>query len=440
MNEREDDTRDQPPDAGVEHASTLALLCSGPQPPQPFEVLRRIEDAGYAIELLSEDGPGNAVWGRALKLDANPHPVFIWCQARDEAFKPWEWMPARWRDENEFELASSSRWLLLLKTSYEPDDEPNSHYHDHLRLADAVANGLAAACVDMYSSCLRSRTTLHELAQCKVAPAPEEMYQVQTVSKDDLFWLRTQGLRRFEVPELELIGVPRENLHDAYTAFQWLVAYVLPLYVPIRGLDLDFGANVSIRLMPGEPVIAEMPIDALGGAAQREGDSPVWRMLVSDRRRDGKYSIRRFLKSVTGDPIFWLSDDESVRRAKLARVRFGHAAAAWYSSQWQKRRMGVKIGVPFNDIREDLSAALDHDQLPKGASREHMWFELQAIDGKTLVGKLESQPVYATYLTRGEIYRLPLTQLSEFNLTLDDQSYNPATIAELDLVTLRTGK
>jgi uncharacterized protein YegJ (DUF2314 family) len=78
--------------------------------------------------------------------------------------------------------------------------------------------------------------------------------------------------------------------------------------------------------------------------------------------------------------------------------------------------------------------------LPKGASREHMWFELQAIDGKTLVGKLESQPVYATYLTRGEIYRLPLTQLSEFNLTLDDQSYNPATIAELDLVTLRTGK
>jgi hypothetical protein len=48
--------------------------------------------------------------------------------------------------------------------------------------------------------------------------------------------------------------------------------------------------------------------------------------------------------------------------------------------------------------------------------------------------------VYATYLARGESYRLPLAQLSEFNLTLDEQTYDPATITELDIVTLRTGR
>ena len=69
-----------------------------------------------------------------------------------------------------------------------------------------------------------------------------------------------------------------------------------------------------------------------------------------------------------------------------------------------------------------------------------MWFELQAIEDKLLVAKLESEPVFATYMKRGEVYRLPLSQLSEFNLILDGQYYNPTTISELDTVTLRTGR
>ena len=77
--------------------------------------------------------------------------------------------------------------------------------------------------------------------------------------------------------------------------------------------------------------------------------------------------------------------------------------------------------------------------MPKGASREHMWFELLAIEGKTLIAKLDSEPVYATYMTKGDTYRLPINQLSEFNLMLDGDYYNPATITELDQVTLRTG-
>lgn len=329
----------------------------------------------------------------------------------------------------------------MLQTFYEPDDEPNDHFHEHIKLADAVAEGLATACVDTDSMLLRSKTTLHELAECSVAPAPEEMYQIHAISDADSFWLHTHGLRRFEMPELELIGVPRARLEDAYTAFQWLIAYVLPVYIPANGFDLSFGSDVSIRLRPWEDVVAQLPPGTLGGAQDRETDEHTgWRLVVCDQHTDGEYSIEKFLGSVQGDPIFWLSDEESERRAHLARVRFGHAAAAWYSSQFSQRRMGIKVGVPFNDARDDLAEMIDRDRLPKGISREHMWFELLAIEGKTLVGKLESEPVFATYMKRGETYRLPLGQLSEFNLVLDGQYYNPSTIPELDTVTLRTGK
>ncbi|MCA8915450.1 MAG: DUF2314 domain-containing protein [Planctomycetes bacterium] len=439
MSDVPDDENDQPLPEGAEQPSTFALLCNSPEPPQPFEVLQRLTDAGYKAEVISEDAPDTAVWARHLKIDNDARPVQVCCLPRDEEFTPWEWTPARWRDEEEYELARRSRWMLLVRMHYEPDDEPNEHFHAHLKLADVIADGLATACIDMNSFILRSKTTLHELAACKVAPAPEEMYQVHESPGGDIYWLHTRGLKRFSMPELELIGVPRESLHDALTAFQWLIAYILPVYIPEQGLDFSFGAEVAIRLAPLEDVLKQMDRSALGGRDDRKRTGlEGWRMVVCDQAKP--VGIQGFLKSVQGDPIFWLSDEESARRAHLARVRFGHAAAAWYSSQYAHRRMAVKLGVPFNDNCDDLSASLNEEELPEGASREHMWFELQAIEGKSLVAKLESEPVYATYLKKGDTYHLPIHQLSEFNLTLDGQTYSPATIAELDQVTLRTGR
>ena len=440
MSERPDDNLpEQTMPEGAEHPSSFALLCSSPEPPQPFEVMQRLEDDGYKPEVLSEDAPANAIWARHIKVEGDLRPVQIFCLPRDDDFTPWDWTPARWRDEEEFDLARRSRWMLLVRMNYEPDDEPNEHFHDHLRLADTIAEGLATACIDMNSFILRSKTTLHELAVCKVAPAPEEMYQVHESMRDDMYWLHTRGLKRFSMPELELIGVPRAALHDALTAFQWLIAYILPVYIPEEGLEFSFGAEVTINLAPIEGVIEQLPADALGGRNDRERTGiDGWRMVVCDE--PDPYSIESFLESVRGDPIFWLSDEESSRRAHLAKVRFGHAAAAWYSTQYATRRMAVKLGVPFNDECDDLSANLNDEVLPSGASREHMWFELQSIEGKALVAKLESEPVYATYLKKGDTYHLPIHQLSEFNLTLDGQAYSPATITELDQVTLRTGR
>lgn len=434
-----DDT--PPPDSDQDHSSIFGLLCESREPPQPYEVLQRLETAGYKLDVFNEDAWEGALWARSIKIDESPHPLIIWCQPREKDFRPWESSPARWRDEQEFELTRNSRWMVMLRTNYEPDDEPNEHFHAHIKLADTVAEGLAHACIDTNSMLLRSKTTLRELAACTVAPAPEEMYQIHAISNDDGYWLHTHGLRRFEIPELELIGVPRAQLEDAYTAFQWLIAYVLPVFIPADGMEICFGSDVSIRLRPWQTVIEQLPGGALGGRNDREAtEHSGWRLVVCDQRDDDKFSIEDFLGSVKGDPIFWLSDEESARRAELARARFGHAAAAWYSSQFDQRRMGVKAGVPFNEQCEDLSALMDEDTLPTGISREHMWFELQAIEGKTLVARLESEPVFATYLTRGEIYRLPASHLSEFNLVLDGQYYSPATITELDQVTLRTGR
>lgn len=431
-----DDT--PPPDDDKEHPSTLGLLCTEPEPPQVFEVMQRLERAGHEVEVVTEDAWEGVVWARVLRLDNSPHPVRIWCQPRSAEFKPWEWTAARWRDEEEFEATRRARWMLMIQTTYEPDDEPNDHYHAHLKLADIISDGLATAVIDTNAMSLRSKTTLHDLATCPVAPAPEELYEIHVVKDEDTFWLHTHGLRRFEVPELEVIGVPRDRFQDTYTAFQWLIAYVLPVYIPAKGLELSFGSEVNIRLIPWDEVVAQLPSDGLGGANDRDNEEHAgWRLVVSDQGE--RYSINGFLESVQGDPIFWLSDEESARRAHLAQVRFGHAAAAWYSTQFSERRMGVKVGVPFTDERKDLYEHLQDEELPKGASREHMWFELLAIEGKTLIAKLDSEPVYATYMTKGDTYRLPINQLSEFNLMLDGDYYNPATITELDQVTLRTG-
>ena len=66
-------------------------------------------------------------------------------------------------------------------------------------------------------------------------------------------------------------------------------------------------------------------------------------------------------------------------------------------------------------------------------------FAVSKIEGDRVVGSLNNDPVYATYMTRDEEYRLPVSQISGFELFLDEDNYTPATINELDIVTLRTG-
>ncbi|MCC6466374.1 MAG: hypothetical protein IT463_13630 [Planctomycetes bacterium] len=439
------DAPDDPrPDDDEVHPSSLALLCVTREPPQPVEVLARLERAGFLPQELTE-GPaaeGEAiVWSRAVQLAGGGTPWLLFCTRRDPQFTPWEWSNARWRSREEFEQTRGCRWVVFIETLYDDDHDPNEAYHRHLRVAEAAGEGLASACFDVQSLCFRSLTTLHELARCEVPPAPEQLFQVHVVGDENgPAWLHTHGLRRFDLPDLELLQVPRERTDDAHTALCWLTAYILHDYIPSAGCDVAFGVNIETRLKPLPAAADQLPADTPGTGADRDADHGGWRLALTDLAPAETSLCPTLLQQVQGDPIFWLSTEENDRRARLARARFGLAAAAFLSTQFEERHLAVKIGVPADSEGTNHQALLAAGEVPEGLNREHMWFTVLALRGKFVRGRLDNTPVYATYLAEGGEYDLPLSLLSGFTLRVDSQSYDPATITELDIVTLRTDR
>jgi hypothetical protein len=444
-------TRSKPPESRPDddevHASSLGLLCEGAEAPQPYDIEARLNAEGLDMRDMP-DGPNaegeDVVWSRAFYSQALDSPWLVFCARRDEEFTPWEWSPARWRDEEEFAAARRSRWLLGVETIYDPDEDAACAYHNHLRVAAALGDGLAVACADMQSLSLRSMTTLRQLADCEVEPAPDELYQIHAVTDDNGHcWMHTHGLRRFDLPELDLLRVPNAQSDTAATILQWLVGMLLEEHIPNRGRVVEFGEGLKSSLVPLERVLKRLKPDELGGAREREApDHAGWRMAVVDAGRGGTARVApaRLLEAAARNAVYWSSSLESERRARLARARFGHAAAAYYSTQFAHKHMSVKIGIPADERGRNHEHLLDAAHLPRGIHREHMWFTVQRIEGGTVEGVLENRPVYARWMSAGKVYRLPLTQLSGFQLVLDGQVYDPVTIAELDLVTLHTGK
>lgn len=440
MSETPDDPR---PDGENVHTSTLALFCAGREAPQAFDIESTLGHAGILEEEV-QDGPSasgdDVIWSRAFRVKGMPLPLLVFCVRREADFTPWEWTPARWRDQDEHRQTVESRWLLMLETLYPQEEPPNEEYHRHLQVASLLAKGRASACVDMQCMSLRSATTLHELAQGEVGTAPDELFAIHVVGGDSECWLHTHGLRRFDLPDLELLRVPRESLQDAYTTMQWLVSFLLSEYVPSDGGSFTFGAELTAALVPLEPMLAQLRADELGGAADRKGgEHGGWRVLVTDPADPPQVQASGLLQAVHGDPIFWLSPYENHRRASVARARFGLAAAAWHSTQFHNRALSVKVGIPYREDGGDCGELLRDPARQPDANREHMWFRVAAIEGSEVVAELESEPRYATWMRSGNRYRLPVAALSGFSLLLDDVVYGPDTINELDVVTHRTG-
>lgn len=437
--EPEEESDDPVRPDGEIHPCSLILFCGDHTPPQPVEIVSRLEAAGLPV-VESDAGPTvegtDVIWGCALKLDDADTPCLFFTTRRDDDYTPWEWAPVGWASREEFEQTRASRWLLHIETLAEPGN-PTAAYHRLLRIAAAASEGLATACFDMQAYSLRSATTLRELARCEAPPAPSELFAIQYVVDGERGWMHTHGLRRFDLPDLEILAVPPGRASEGHTLLTWLVAYLLHENVPNEGCEVAFGADLATRLKPATDAAGALPADAPGGTESRDEEHAGWRLAVLDAEGDAPCPVR-LLEKISEDPVFWLSDEESLRRAQLARERFGLAAAVWLGRNGRDKRFGVKVGVPADEQETDFSDRLDLEDLPEDASREHMWFTVKSVTGGAIEGVLDNRPMFATYMRLGETYRLPVAQVSGFALFVDGAQYTPENITELDLVTWRT--
>ncbi|MCI0650771.1 MAG: hypothetical protein L0Z55_02685 [Planctomycetes bacterium] len=441
---RPNSIRDPRPD-GDTPPSTLFLLCPGADPPQWIEVAERLRAIGMPAT-ASPDSPDSSemddesmvVWSATIEFAGAPNPYLVLLEKREESFMPWEWCDARWGSQEEFDEAQSARWNLVLESVLDPA-HPNESYHKQLRIAAALCEGLAAACYDANSMMLRSATTLRELAACQEAPAPSELFHIDYMSEGERVWIHSHGLRRFDLPELEIFEVPSERAVVAVDAMQWLAAYVLGERIPSMGCVVEFGDGIVTRLRPVQEMISLHSPELLGGTADHDEFHEGWRLALTDADQGPRnLAPVRLLEAVGGDAVFWLSEYESDRRARLARERFGVAATLFYSTRFREREFLVKIGVPADERRTDYTQLLAEGEIPKDASREPMWFRVLSVARGRLQGKLIDRPLHATFLSEGETYKLQTSQVSDYEIRLDDHLYTPENITEAELVTLRT--
>ncbi len=425
--------------------STLFLLVCDDESPQPVEVFARLEREGFhpeECELPWGPGPSfkGAVWQTSVQIARDSY-YSIACLLREDHFRPWEWSDARWSSIDEFEQARAAKWVIALETYLRPEN-PTQSYHLQLQVAAACSSGLSVACYDENSTLLRSTLTLDQLAQCPVPPAPTELFQTHVEVMGSRAWIHTHGLRRFDLPELELFRLRADDVQEGRTAIRWLSSYLLGEHLPSLGGIVEFGDGISTELRSLEQVFDRHPLIEASGPEDRDESHLGWRCVLLDpeiwEMNAQSVEPRRLLSRLRRDPVFWLSQTESARRARLARERFALAAMAFFSQRYREIDFLVKVAMPASldlERRDEILRSADHDER---ASCEHMWFEVKRIDRHIITGELTNSPIFASYLKKNETYKFNYKLVSHFEITIDGYTYSPENITELDLVALRT--
>ncbi len=401
--------------------SILCLYWRGDETPLEFEVVHRLSAAGYRSSDRDFEVGREVVWAIAFEHEDHDAPFLIWVEERPDQDDPLLYSRARWATEEEMRGARDARWLVYVETLLDREAALPG-YQRQLQLAAALGDDLVVACLDVCSFTLRSFLSLRELATSPAAPRPDSLYTIHfVVGEGDAAWLHTHGLARAGCPDLDVLGVPREDAGVAGEVIQAVAAQLLE--VPPDGpiATHQFGQGLAVALHPWREVAEDFPPDILGGEDDRDDayhGGARWILGESDGVAEGRLvPLGPTLDRMADNPILYVTLAATRRMEVLSRERWPQAAMAYYSGASADRRLLVKLGYPVDGSDRDRE-------------REHLWFEVQRIGKGTVEARLLNQPYRIARLAVDDVGVHDLALLTDFALHTSRGVYTPETIGE----------
>jgi len=370
------------------------------------------EGASFELEFVLEPPSGPA------------RTVRLWQQPKTEALSTLHVESAK-HDGSGAPPVTDSRYVLGVALKF--GDDPLADYHLQLKVLDVVAPA-AVSMVDIDACVTRSGSWLRETARRQTPPSPKSLYSIHQVFEEGRpgVWLHTHGLHRSGVIELEMLDVPEGQA----LAMAQLINVVAPLFIErgVPNVDEIFEAGRALPLFwrPWERSVARLRKKALGGSADRQGSvhelpsgvlyAPQKRflgLLGSDAASPAVYA------AMLGDnPLLYVPTMETRRLEMLSRERFEEFRSLQAAHAGQEKWVFLmKLGYPVDGAADD--------------SREHLWFEVHAIDGDRVDATLINAPYAVAQLTEGTRAFHDLALMSDWTILCERGRFDPETVTGL---------
>lgn len=347
-------------------------------------------------------------------------------------------------DNESLEIATSQPYFL--GTIMHFGENSLESFHLQLKIMNAIVPD-ASLCIDFMSLRLLASQWLAMTAKSPTPPSPSYLYTIHGVYDDKepenpTYWFHTHGLHRCGMVELEMVGI-KQYAEQMYTLLNMVVTKFLTHPAKEKetfmiGYD---GMGIDLCWLRWEEALQDFAPDMLGGLNERAEENnihaePVGVLYaVQDKNM---VSPEIYGKTLADNPIYYISTEETLRMSSLAKERFNFFKQV-FEKEGPKPEKKSLLGKLFKSKEEKqpewgfiVKLGLDVDDAESSSSeKEHLWYDVLAIDGDNITGRLMNQPYWISGLNEGDVRTYPSEMLTDWMIYGPEKNYTSDTIYEL---------
>ncbi|WP_029906942.1 DUF4026 domain-containing protein [Prevotella sp. 10(H)] len=348
-------------------------------------------------------------------------------------------------DQESLQVAMEQEHYLETSTYFEL--EPLSSFHLQLKVMNAIVPDASLA-IDFMSYRLLSAKWLSMTAKSAIPPSPDYLYTLHCVYDEGedgkrRYWFHTHGLHRCASVELEMLnfsqGAEQMNTLINMTVKKFLSHPAKEKERFTIGYD---GMGINLCWLRWEEALKDLPQNILGGFADRDEVDNVHAepsgILFAVEDGD-MISPEIYASTLAENPIYYITNEETARMSALAKERFPlfekifvkeHRAPekkSFLKSFFAKKEDEQPPGWSFL-----VKLGLTVDDPKSGSEKEHLWYDVLAIENGNIEGKLLNQPYWISGLNEGDIKSYPFDLLTDWVIYSPDNTYTSDSIYQLD--------
>lgn len=385
----------------------------------------------------------NLEWEAQIEYENTISSVYI-SIGKTKDINLYHMAPDRGVSQMLIEESSSRPYFLSTRQLFSSD--PLTSFILQTKVIETLADD-ALLIVDFSSNKVFSSGWIKMVCSTKSLPSPRHLYLVNIISNTDdqgniTYWLRTMGLYRCGIPELEFVNI-KSNVDELSlllhaTANRFLAhLYAEKQIVPI-GFD---GLEMNISWMRWEEAIKHLPDDAFGGRTYREEREGIYNKFrdpsgVLFAVEDGLFtSPEIYIKALQEDSLLYIDPLERQRQKSIAVEELQYFLNIY-------EEYGTKTFEDFPEISYLSPTKSNYNWLfliridpiknveNTYRQTDELWFKVLEIYGDKAKVKLISTVYWNKNFKKGDITTVSLSeQLSSWIIvTPDSTKYTPDNI------------
>lgn len=347
--------------------------------------------------------------------------------------------------EESLEQATQPPHYLDVSTLF--SDNPMTSFLFQLKVLHTLVPD-SCLVIDFSSLRLLSPHWLKMSAATSIPPSPNYLYIIHAVydekeNGETQYWMHTHGLHRCGSMELELVNIKNgaQQMHNLINTAANL--FIMEHHKENESFRVGYdGLGINICWLRWEEALSEFPEDVLGGKKDRIEEDGSYNVhsepsgILFAVEEKNLISPEIYASTLADNPIFFIRNDETLRMSALAKERFQMFKDTFDKYGAKEEEKKSFLGKFFGKKKEEESEwrflvklGLTTDEAKDATDKEHLWYEVQSVEGGTVTGQLLNQPYWIAGLNEGDIKSYPIKEvLTDWVIYGPEAEYTPDSI------------